>query len=320
MLCPDCITPQEQQEIDEEDMDFVEGIHAWRREVGISTDLSQADFAAEKVRENRLRRAASRRGLQLVKSRRRDPHARDYGLFTLVDSDDIPVAGGGIEDIEDWLAAEPGLATAVPGLIFAFRDDGDGRRIGDWYPCRPDYFLPDGWAVGASIRLAADKPSPFADHELIFAYEDRQSGRLRDDSPGYIYHFRNGTPRRATAAVHDAIWSAGDEQTPLRRAATRLVYAMQALGMYDPGVLIRAHLDNLVEHMANTQLPQEPGPLLAAAQAVLHAADQASSCRRPAPLVTQWEREVWTAIEMLRAAHARYPVRADDQPGNRAST
>lgn len=37
-----------------------------------------------KVRENRLRRMARRQGLELVKSRRRDPRAIDYGLYWLV--------------------------------------------------------------------------------------------------------------------------------------------------------------------------------------------------------------------------------------------
>jgi hypothetical protein len=40
---------------------------------------------AEKVRENRLRRMADRYGYQLVKSRSRDPYAKDYGLYALLD-------------------------------------------------------------------------------------------------------------------------------------------------------------------------------------------------------------------------------------------
>jgi hypothetical protein len=39
----------------------------------------------EKVYENRLRRMASRQGLQLVKSRRRDYLATDYGMWWIVD-------------------------------------------------------------------------------------------------------------------------------------------------------------------------------------------------------------------------------------------
>ena len=40
---------------------------------------------AEKVRENRQRRAAERQGLMLRKSNRRDPLALDYGLFAILD-------------------------------------------------------------------------------------------------------------------------------------------------------------------------------------------------------------------------------------------
>jgi hypothetical protein len=42
---------------------------------------------AEKVRENRLRRMAERQGLELRKSRRRDPRAKDYGRWYIVDVD-----------------------------------------------------------------------------------------------------------------------------------------------------------------------------------------------------------------------------------------
>ena len=38
----------------------------------------------DKVRENRLRRAANRQGLKLIKSRRRDPRALDFGAYWLV--------------------------------------------------------------------------------------------------------------------------------------------------------------------------------------------------------------------------------------------
>ena len=39
----------------------------------------------EKVRENRLRRAAERQGLKPQWSRRRDPRALDYGRYWLTD-------------------------------------------------------------------------------------------------------------------------------------------------------------------------------------------------------------------------------------------
>jgi hypothetical protein len=38
---------------------------------------------ADKTRETRLRRMAERQGLALHKNRRRDPRAKDYGLFWL---------------------------------------------------------------------------------------------------------------------------------------------------------------------------------------------------------------------------------------------
>lgn len=42
--------------------------------------------ASEKVRENRLRRMAARRGYTLQKSRRRDPLALDFGGYMLIDA------------------------------------------------------------------------------------------------------------------------------------------------------------------------------------------------------------------------------------------
>ncbi|HEX4864262.1 MAG TPA: hypothetical protein VFV02_09330 [Acidimicrobiales bacterium] len=69
--------------------------------------------ATEKVREARLRRMAERRGLKVVKSRRRDPLAVDYGRYVIVDPDsNRPVAGEfgsasvmTLDDVEVWLAS-----------------------------------------------------------------------------------------------------------------------------------------------------------------------------------------------------------------------
>jgi hypothetical protein len=57
---------------------------------------------AEKTRETRLRRMAQRQGLQLVKSRRRDPRATDYGTYVLADENNVLVVWGGLylDDIE----------------------------------------------------------------------------------------------------------------------------------------------------------------------------------------------------------------------------
>src|SRR5258708_27379853 len=82
-VCERCVTGEEQQDIDDSDSYFAEGLRKWRNEIGVTTTQRDADYAAgyaaEKVRENRLRRMAERQGHQLVKSRRRDPRAYDYG-------------------------------------------------------------------------------------------------------------------------------------------------------------------------------------------------------------------------------------------------
>jgi hypothetical protein len=62
----------------------------------------------DKVRENRLRRIAERRGYAVQKSRRRDPDAIDYGGYMLIDArTNVVVLGGGgfsysasLDDIE----------------------------------------------------------------------------------------------------------------------------------------------------------------------------------------------------------------------------
>jgi hypothetical protein len=69
---------------------------------------------AEKVREARLRRMARRQGLKLIRSRRRDPLAPDFGRYALVDPDtNRSVAGVGsmtLDDVETWLSS-PGPAS-----------------------------------------------------------------------------------------------------------------------------------------------------------------------------------------------------------------
>lgn len=51
---------------------------------------------AAKVRENRLRRAAARQGLVLVKSRTRDTRAVDFGTYQLRNEAGDLVAGGNV--------------------------------------------------------------------------------------------------------------------------------------------------------------------------------------------------------------------------------
>ena len=69
----------------------------------------------EKIRENRLRRMAERQQLKLVKSRRRDSRAWDYGTYDLIDPNTntqaIPSVaqqgyGHSPDDIERWLTSD----------------------------------------------------------------------------------------------------------------------------------------------------------------------------------------------------------------------
>ena len=69
----------------------------------------------DKVRENKARRAAIRQGLELQKSRRRDPRALDYGGYMLVTLDTNAAVMGQspypfsatLDEIEDWLENPP---------------------------------------------------------------------------------------------------------------------------------------------------------------------------------------------------------------------
>lgn len=66
---------------------------------------------AEKVRENRLRRMAERQNLQIMKSRRRDPRATDYGTYQIIDPYNNTIVahalqsgyGMSLDDVERYL-------------------------------------------------------------------------------------------------------------------------------------------------------------------------------------------------------------------------
>ena len=66
----------------------------------------------DKVRENRVRRMAERQGFRLVKSRRRDPRAVDYGAYWLTDQRSNTIAAGdpqrgmSLDDAEIWLTSD----------------------------------------------------------------------------------------------------------------------------------------------------------------------------------------------------------------------
>ncbi len=67
-------------------------------------DFSKMTDSEYKVLENRLRRAARRQGLQLEKSRTRDPQALDYGKYWLLDDRNIVVYGHGHSATLDQIA------------------------------------------------------------------------------------------------------------------------------------------------------------------------------------------------------------------------
>jgi hypothetical protein len=74
----------------------------------MASDIVRSMASGDKVRENRLRRMAERQGLRLVKSRRRDPLAYDYGAYWIAAEDGGVVAGDpktgmSIDEVEDWL-------------------------------------------------------------------------------------------------------------------------------------------------------------------------------------------------------------------------
>ncbi len=62
----------------------------------------------QKVRENRLRRMAKRQGLTVVKSRRRDPRALDFGHMYLVNERNGVEAGpyGNLDELEAALLGQ----------------------------------------------------------------------------------------------------------------------------------------------------------------------------------------------------------------------
>lgn len=74
----------------------------------------------DKTRETRLRRMAERQGLRLVKSRRRDPRALDYGRYWLA----APEQGHKVDECEGCnerkeiplMDLDPGTGILFPGI------------------------------------------------------------------------------------------------------------------------------------------------------------------------------------------------------------
>lgn len=87
----------------------------------------------EKVRENRLRRMAERQGFKLIKSRRRDSRAIDYGKYFLSETTTSALQtsehGLDIDEVEAYLGGGPEIVIPPSGkLDFSF-DDSGGKPI-----------------------------------------------------------------------------------------------------------------------------------------------------------------------------------------------
>jgi hypothetical protein len=79
---------------------------------------------AEKVRENKLRRMAERRGLRLVKSRRRDPGALTYGRYFVQAPDGSTAAGYETEHGLTMDEVERRMSSTEAGPPAAAREEG----------------------------------------------------------------------------------------------------------------------------------------------------------------------------------------------------
>lgn len=71
----------------------------------LNSTMADREF---KAHEAMLRRAVARLGFQLIKSRRRDPQAIDFGNYWIVDPQTRFLVEGGqwgmsLEEVEQWL-------------------------------------------------------------------------------------------------------------------------------------------------------------------------------------------------------------------------
>jgi hypothetical protein len=88
--------------------------YAWSDTSSDTRGRPEMTTTAVKTRETRLRRMAKRQGLRLHKSRRRDPHASDYGVYALVDEETSFIVAGAdsgrfgfsLDDVETHLKGE----------------------------------------------------------------------------------------------------------------------------------------------------------------------------------------------------------------------
>jgi hypothetical protein len=180
-------------------------------------DVTEDDAGALKVRENALRRLAERRGYQLVKSRSRDPRAMDYGRYKIIEVATQGIVAGDdgrggcaytFDQAEEYLSA-----SRPPAVAFAVRDDGPAetwneQTVGPWLPRDPSQILPSNWTVGWTREIQGSG-SQLAGHKVVFAYEERASGKLSDDNPRSTEFRIYGKPMRFTESLRFIFWPVG---------------------------------------------------------------------------------------------------------------
>ncbi len=93
-------------------------IEEWRAARSRATTAAASetnDAAVDKVRENKVRRAAARQGLKVMKSRARDSRALDFGCYALTDAATNVIVAGvamgrlafNLDDIEEYVYGMP---------------------------------------------------------------------------------------------------------------------------------------------------------------------------------------------------------------------
>jgi hypothetical protein len=110
-----------------------------------------------------------------------------------------------------------------------------------------------------------------------------------------------------------------DRTRPLRRAMTRVGHRMLALAMHHDGSSLNSYLFDPVDRLTDAQGSGDPARMLAATDDVLDAAEAIPS--RDLPVSgnwSDWEHQLWDAVEMLRAIRKRdsAPVLAQDPGGD----
>jgi hypothetical protein len=126
----------------------------------------------EKVRENRLRRIAARRGLRLEKARRRDRLAPDYGRWSLVrrETGGEVFAGSDLAAVEAFLGRKLPRGQAydsAPGIEIHGRADDDRYEV--W---RVDSQGRRQWVVVDTLDEAVDLAHEWLEEDSSPSGED----------------------------------------------------------------------------------------------------------------------------------------------------